>query len=224
MKTLRQYMEENKVTCVELGKFLGIGESGVSNWVNGRCRPSINNWKALVELLGITESLDEMFPQYKGCRRWGAVVSATSEQNPHLLEECKILTDLRDSCSFTNVTLAKALGVKKEKLKGWLEGNSSIPQNYTKRLAELLQISVNDLQDFYLRVSRSRHTMRSLRDEGSKRDRKKPDEVQKKEISGLPVSLPQPPPPKKGVFVLIIKADNSYFAAGEWMTVKVFLL
>ena len=219
MKTLKQYMSENKITCRELAEFIGCSECSVRSWRSGRERPNPNFWKALVELFGITESIEALFPRQARHRRWGQyeLRSDASWQ-----KEYNILAEVCADSGINNERLSKKLGVSCNKVYRLLHGRCSIPQRCADVIASMLQLDVADLYALWSRTNAAyrlymREYLRRNRDK-----KEKPQKVQKKDIESLPVSLPKPPPPKTGVFVLIIKADNSYFAAGEWMTVKVF--
>lgn len=58
MERLREHMEEEGITQAALGRKVGVNQSTVSDWLNGRIEPTVPNLKKLRRVTGL--SVDEL--------------------------------------------------------------------------------------------------------------------------------------------------------------------
>lgn len=215
MKTLKDYIHENGLSYSKLSELVGVSPITVYTWVRGTNSPTELNWRSLQKVLSITESYEELFPNHRG--RTSKNLEPFYADDDKLKEDFKAFLQLRKSYGYTEASLAAAIGSHRAAISNWTYGYAMPKDEDIKKLSVVLHTNPMYLSALFTKVGAARKLILT-----KKAHKETPPDIQNKEIEGMPVSLPKPPPPSTGVFVLIIKADNSYFAAGEWMTVKVF--
>ncbi len=55
-RRLRYYLEKNNMTQKDLANALGVGQTAVSDWINGRKSPRMSKVDAMCDLFGCTRS------------------------------------------------------------------------------------------------------------------------------------------------------------------------
>jgi transcriptional regulator with XRE-family HTH domain len=55
-RRLRYYLEKNNMTQKDLATALGVGQTAVSDWINGRKSPRMSKVDAMCDLFGCTRS------------------------------------------------------------------------------------------------------------------------------------------------------------------------
>ena len=115
MRTLRG---ELGWTLLELGAYLGVGKTAVSNWECGRCLPSRLAVEGLSALAGVVRCFSHGNGPTEGRARFRFVVPLFKAE-PWSPERVRVL---RQRCGWLQRELAEALGVVPPAISTWESG------------------------------------------------------------------------------------------------------